>query len=154
MSDTPEHSREPQLTALLFCREVIIEKDDMLSPFRIVEAAEIPISSEPADITLWQNVQVKLLIGVSCYGLNTEHQHSIKLKIFQPNGERMAEKDRPVLVKGSSSSVYKDVALVLPGNVAGRYLFEALLDGKLAGSNFFTVRHKYIDPSAKVTLGN
>ena len=146
-SASPQHSSNPQLTAILFCREVILEANTgMISPFRLVQRAEIPIPNVVTDLTIWQGVSVHLFVGVDCHGTELDHEHALRMKGFAPSGEMIGDKSLgPAKISKDEPIAYVNIELNLPGSIAGKYRFEVWLDEKLAGTTYFTVRHKRID---------
>ena len=84
MQNLAAHSRPPQLIALLFCREVIVEKTGHISPFRLIEAANVNAITK--DEAAADTAAFKLFSGISCFGANVPHSHVLTLRVFYPDG--------------------------------------------------------------------
>ena len=141
VSEHVEHSSPPQIIAFLFCRDVLVESDGSISPFRLVEGVNITVPKESDPVmTVWQNVEFCIFVGVSCYGSQRDHPHKLSVTMTAPSGERrlypMEADILPPLYKA-----YARIKFNLPGSLAGRYKFEIDNEGVPSGIAFFTVTH-------------
>jgi len=125
----------PYLTAALICERVLIEKDDVLSPIRIIDrlinqtltiiagGAPTPPEPEPDPVTL--------TLFISLKSGKARGTHQVKIALEQPSGIKSRPQELPVLFEGED----KGANLILPFRIKpdpeGLYWFHILLDDEL-----------------------
>jgi hypothetical protein len=137
MAPDPEHSVYP--VAFLFCQEVIHESDGFITPFRLIENAEIEVSGKPDAV--WIPVSVNAFIAITCEETKS-HTHKIKLAAIAPDGGSSIEGELLLELGNGSQIAYRNLHFMLNPKLPGRFAFVMWIDEKLIGTRYFVINHK------------
>jgi hypothetical protein len=140
----PPPPHEPQLFAFLFCRDVIEEKDETVTPLRLIEGAEYGYVPPGA---IWLPLEVNAFMGVSCDD-RAPYVHQLTLEVSGPKGDSTGKATVETVFGGDSTVVYRNIHLDIPTQVPGAFCFKVFFDGRLTSTRLFTIKHNATDSSA------
>jgi hypothetical protein len=141
MSDKyePEYPDRPQITAFFTCRDVVIERDNLVSAFRLIDSAQVRILENSERAQFPEPVDLMVFIGFAHFGIKVPHRYMIQLELLDPNGESRARHTIDADLKPESPIIYRGVQTNVSGKLPGVYTFNLSVDEKFIASTFFRV---------------